>query len=748
MAEIHVEGRVHEAEVGASLLRTLLALGYDVPYFCWHPALGSVGACRQCAVKQFKDASDSKGRIVMSCMVPVTPGMRVSVNDPEAAAFRASMIELLMTNHPHDCPVCDEGGECHLQDMSVMTGHVYRRYRFRKRTFRNQDLGPNLNHEMNRCIQCYRCVRFYRDYAGGRDLVALASRNRVYFGRHADGALENPFSGNLVEVCPTGVFTDKKLKRHYARKWDMTYAPSVCVHCAAGCNIFPGSRAGTVRRVVNRYNHEVNGYFICDRGRFGYEFLDGEKRVLAALVARSGVGGSGRVAGSFDSVETDAAVTAVASHLARGRTIGIGSPRASLESNYELLRLVGPGSFYGGVGDVEHSLTELALDIMRKGPARVPSIREIESSDCVLVLGEPIPDTSPRMALAVRRSLLNAVRPLHRAAGIPDWHDMAVQDALAGRHGPLFIATRDSTSLDDVATMTVRGDEVKIARLGFAVAHALRPDAPPVPDLTGEEASWSGEIAAALRAASNPVVISGVSSGSAAVVQSAANVAAALSVAGRTARLHYVLPECNTLGLALLEPGLLSQAFAAARAGQVDHAIIIENDLFHRSDSAAVAEFLGACKWVTVLDHTISQTAESADVVLPAATFAESDGTFVSSEGRAQQFRHVLPAPPGAGASWKLLADAARAAPGRNSAAFETREQLLADLTRTVGLPLQAILPSQPMYWRPGWNSVQALIRQQASAAVSPEDGSVGVRLISPPTAASLPYFTPSGVSP
>ncbi|MHB8875827.1 MAG: NADH-quinone oxidoreductase subunit G, partial [Myxococcaceae bacterium] len=198
MGTIHIDGKEYQADPGQSLLQASLSLGLDLPYFCWHPALGSVGACRQCAVKQFKDDKDTRGRLVMACMTPAAPGTRISIDDPEAVRFRAGVIEGLMLNHPHDCPVCDEGGECHLQDMTVMTGHNYRRSRFPKRTFKNQYLGPFINHEMNRCIQCYRCVRFYRDYAGGRDLHALGLRNLTYFGRHQDGVLESEFSGNLV----------------------------------------------------------------------------------------------------------------------------------------------------------------------------------------------------------------------------------------------------------------------------------------------------------------------------------------------------------------------------------------------------------------------------------------------------------------------------------------------------------------------------------------------------------------------
>nr|MDA8164359.1 2Fe-2S iron-sulfur cluster-binding protein [Desulfobacteraceae bacterium] len=133
MPTIYIDNHPYEVEEGQNLLHACLSLGLDIPYFCWHPAMHSVGACRQCAVKVFKDENDTKGKIVMSCMVPAAEGTRLSIDDPETKEFRAKVIEWLMVNHPHDCPVCDEGGECHLQDMTVMTGHVYRRYRFTKR---------------------------------------------------------------------------------------------------------------------------------------------------------------------------------------------------------------------------------------------------------------------------------------------------------------------------------------------------------------------------------------------------------------------------------------------------------------------------------------------------------------------------------------------------------------------------------------------------------------------------------------
>src|SRR5215467_5915731 len=375
MATIVVDNRSYSVDGRHNLLAACLGSGLNLPYFCWHPAMGSIGACRQCAVKQFKDEQDQHGRLVMACMTPASDGTHISIDDPEAKAFRASVVEWLMANHPHDCPVCDEGGECHLQDMTVMTGHNYRCYTFEKRTFQNQYLGPFVNHEMNRCIQCYRCVRFYREYAGGTDLQAFSLRNLVYFGRKGDGVLENEFSGNLVEVCPTGVFTDRTLKQHYTRKWDLQMAPSICVHCGMGCNTTVAERYGMVRRIVNRYNGAVNGYFLCDRGRYGYEFVNSERRIRQP-----------RLRGEV--ISKDAATGELRRLVSTRSVIGIGSPRASLESNFALRQLVGPERFYAGIPESEARLFNLMLDILRRGPSRTPTLREIEEADAVFVLGE------------------------------------------------------------------------------------------------------------------------------------------------------------------------------------------------------------------------------------------------------------------------------------------------------------------------------------------------------------------------
>src|SRR5919109_1462777 len=525
MATIVVEQQSYDVKDGQNLLQACLSLGFNLPYFCWHPALGSVGACRQCAVKQFRDDKDAHGRLVMACMTPAAEGTRISISDPEAVEFRASVIEWLMLNHPHDCPICDEGGECHLQDMTVMTGHVYRRNRFNKRTYRNQYLGPFINHEMNRCIQCYRCVRFYRDYAGGRDLDAFASRNQVYFGRHEDGVLENEFSGNLVEVCPTGVFTDKTLKQHYTRKWDLQTAPSVCVHCSVGCNTDVGDRYGTLRTIVNRYNSQVNGYFLCDRGRFGYDFVNSPRRLRQPLLRRGQ---------TTEPVSKETALEHVASLLkAGGSVLGIGSPRATLEANFALRMLVGPEHFYLGVSEREHRLLSAVLSILQHGPARTPSLHDVEQADAVLVLGEDVTNVAPRLALALRQAVRQQPLRLADQLKIPPWNDAAVRNLIQQQTGPLFIATPARTKLDDVASETYRAAPDDIARLGFAVARALSDDAPPVGDMSDEMRTLASRMAQALQEAERPLVVSGTSLGSEALLHAAANVAWALCANGR-----------------------------------------------------------------------------------------------------------------------------------------------------------------------------------------------------------------------
>ena len=637
-SKIIVDGRSLEVDASANVLQATLGAGLNVPYFCWHPELGSVGACRQCAVIQYKDENDTVGRVVMSCMTPCADGARFSVDHPDAADMRKSVVELLMTNHPHDCPVCEEGGHCHLQDMTVMTGHNYRRYRHTKRTHRNQDLGPFINHEMNRCIACYRCVRYYKDYAGGKDLDVYGSGAEVYFGRAADGTLESPFSGNLVEVCPTGVFTDKPYGESYTRKWDLQTAPSICTHCSIGCNVSPGERYGRLKRIENRYHGEVNGYFLCDRGRYGYGFVNRQDRPRSVLA---------RQAGKNENIAADAAIAQVAQLLKKGRVIGIGSPRAPLETNHALARLVGQDNFCTGMAPADQVLTALGVKILREGPATVATIHEAERADAVLVLGEDVLNTGARLALALRQATRQAGFKAAGAAHIPLWQDASVRTLAQDTRSPLFNVTPSASSLDEVAEIAHRAAPNDIARLGFAVAHALDGTAPIVAGLDAATMAMAARIAQALLAAERPLVVSGTGSGSADVLNAAAQVVNALARARRPVSISLVFAENNSVGASLLGGISLEAALKRVEAGEIDTLIVAENDLARRMPLARFESALAKVRNLVVLDSIQTPTLQRATLVLPAGSFAESDGTLVNNEGRAQRFFQVFVQPYG-----------------------------------------------------------------------------------------------------
>jgi NADH-quinone oxidoreductase subunit G len=397
MPKLIIDNIAVEVPPGTNVLEAARSVGITIPHFCYHPALAIAGACRLCAVKLLD--GPVKG-IQMSCSLPAQDGMVVSTTDPEALKLRKLVIEWLMINHPHDCPVCDEGGECLLQDFTIAGGHGLRRYQGEKRTFLNQYLGEGIQHEMNRCIECYRCVRFYQDYAGGTDFGVTGSAGRVYFGRFEEGALESPFSGNLVDICPTGVFTDKT-GRFRARYWDYEFAPSICPHCSVGCNTSPQNFQRELIKVVARRNDQVNGWFICDRGRFEKNYLNGPQRPREPMI-------DGTVC-SFEQ-----ALEALAGRISdfigingTGSLALVGSARLSLEGAVmlgELAKLLDGAqlSFFADADLSQGSLAAVRI-LNNKNAA---SLHDLESADCIALLGLDLMEEGPMLALAVRKAWL------------------------------------------------------------------------------------------------------------------------------------------------------------------------------------------------------------------------------------------------------------------------------------------------------------------------------------------------------
>ena len=722
MAVIHIDGTTVEVDSGDNLLQACLSLGIDVPYFCYHPALGSVGSCRQCAVKQYQTKEDmeaGRGRLVMSCMVAPSNDMYISVTDDEAKAFRKSMVELLMTNHPHDCPTCEEGGHCHLQDMTYMSGHNTRRYRFTKRTHHNQELGPFISHEMNRCIACYRCVRFYKDYAGGEDLGVYGSNNRVYFGRDEDGQFESEFSGNLTEVCPTGVFTDKTHSERYNRKWDMQYAPSICHGCSAGCNISPGERYGELRRIENRYNGEVNRYFLCDRGRFGYGYVNRSDRPTQALERRNG---------KHVTINLDYALDETIKRLQNKKVIGIGSPRASLETNFALKNLVGFDNFSTGLNHQQQALVNKCIEVLSTEGIYNPDMTDIESHDAVLVLGEDITQTSSRVALSIRQAAKNEAIKMAAAAKTQAWLAEPVQRIGQGALSPVYIVDVSQTKLDDISKVSVVATPEDITALGFKVADEIANLAEDLSQIKDPQAANSDsdtaiqqadqtdpmqalaqQIAYDLIQADKPLIVSGTSLSSIAMIEAAAQITQALSqkraaikateqgqvkahndkvkaaqaqaeaaqpaedkeLAAKPdkpetgtnketqdnverapadklelmeenanysaqAGIYLTVTDANSIGVCMLGGHSVEELLAT----DFEVVVVVENQLTDAIDAQKLSQLLSD-KTVIAIDHQLLEWHKDVDILLPAASFAEADGTLVSAEGRAQRFFQV-----------------------------------------------------------------------------------------------------------
>jgi NADH-quinone oxidoreductase subunit G len=419
----------------------------------------------------------------------------------------------------------------------------------------------------------------------------------------------------------------------------------------------------------------------------------------------------------------------------------------------------------------------------------------------VFVLGEDLTNTAPMLALAVRQAARRQPMQEVAKAHIPEWHDAAAREIIQDKKGPIFIATITETKLDDVATATYRSTPDDIARLGFAVAHIIDGAAPAVSKLAPEDQERAQQIAAALIKAERPVVISGASCESECVMKAAANIAFALHKKNAQAGIVFTVPECNSMGLAMMGGHRLASAFNAVANGHADTVIIMENDLYRHAPAAQIDDFLRRCKRVIVLDHTDTPTLRKADLVIPAGTFAESDGIIVNNEGRAQRFFQVHESTEVIQESWRWLlmmgnyADQGRMKEWKNfedvtnvmalvepllkgidhvtpAADFRVAGQRIprephrysgrtamnADVNVSEPKPpvdpdsplsytmegLRTLPPSSliPFYWSPGWNSVQSVNKYQEEVGAALRGGNPGVRLLEPMRYSELGYFT------
>ena len=619
MPKLVIDGHAIEVPKGTKVIEAAERLGIVIPRFCYHPALGSVGACRVCAV-MFGEGP-VKG-VQMSCMVEAQDGMVVSTTHGEAVDFRRQVIEWLMMNHPHDCPVCDEGGHCLLQDLTIAGGHGIRRYLGKKRTYRDQYLGAFVQHEMNRCLHCYRCWRYYQEFSGYRDLGAMQNAYRTYFGRFSDGPLESPFSGNLIDICPTGVYTDKP-SRFTGRRWDFERSPSVCIHCSLGCNTVSSARYREMVRQEARFNKAVNGYFICDRGRYGFYYTSHPHRPRSAKIGRQ-------------EVLRGEAVQVAVEELSRIHRSGgpgsircFGSSRSSLENQAMLehfCRMQGwAGPAYFEVPSTERKVKKA---VSRLDGRIAVSLKEIEKADFVLVVGADPVQEAPMLALAIRQAARSG-------ATVAVMDPRPVFLPLEFAHVPVapgdidfYLSTVVKKAVGRSAAETL-GEET--LRFYDALPAEYPFDSPFKERLAGIEQK--------LRESHRPVLVCGTDVVRETTPALAADHALLLKAAKGWAGLFYLMPGPNTFGAALLSSagGSLEEIVAGMEKGTVKALVVVENDpLALYPDQERLKQALGKLDLLLVLDYLPSRIAKQAHVFLPTATLFETRSSFINQEGRIQ----------------------------------------------------------------------------------------------------------------
>lgn len=596
MPKLTIDNREIEVPEGTRVIDAAERAGIYIPRFCYFAELGAVGACRVCAVK-FKDGPVSG--IQMSCMVDAADNMVVSTTDAEAVDFRRHVIEWMMMNHPHDCPVCDEGGHCLLQDLTEACGHGIRRYPGKKRTYADQYLGPLICHEENRCIQCYRCSRFYQEYCGYNDLGIMGIAQRIYFGRHKDGVLENPFSGNLIDLCPTGVYTDKP-SRYTGRRWDFQRTSGICIHCSLGCSIKTAARYRQIVRLEARHSEAVNGAFICDRGRYGFFYANSDTRPRQARVDGEPVGPGQAAAAAVKRLES------LTERHGEQTVAMAGSGRSSLETLAactHLCRILGWRGpvFQGGCGAVVRAA------VCRLSPENAVSMHEIQSADFVLTVGADPVNESPMLTLALRQA----------------WRKGAAITAI------------DPRALDwpmEFLHISVRPDEIPALLRNLAAETDYENRNSPYPQKI--EA-----IQKQLEKSRRPVVVCGTEITDAETVNAAADLVERLRAWKKDIGLFYTLPMANTYGAVLVNdhPVTPDELIDQIESGQVNAMVVVESDLWETyPDRDRLTRALKRLKLLVAVDCLSTQLLDHAHIVIPSLTVFEAGGTYVNQEARAQ----------------------------------------------------------------------------------------------------------------
>ena len=651
-------------ERGTTILEAARRLGIYIPHYCYHPDLSIVASCRLCLVEVEKAP-----KLMPACSTPLAEGQVIHTKSEKARHARNMQMELLLVNHPLDCPVCDQGGHCQLQRYSMDYGSDDTRFRFPKRVFPKPDLGPFIDLERNRCILCTRCIRFLDEVAGNAELEVMARGNTAYIGTFMEQPLKGEFAGNTIDLCPVGSLTDKVF-RFRARIWELDATPSVCPHCAVGCSLTLDTRQRTheLVRITPRTNRLVSGRWICDKGRFGFDYVNNKDRARTPLVKKNdtlvhpdGTDVIDLIAGQWKAIRDQHGGEALA---------GLISPRQSNETLYLFQRLFRKVL---GSNNIDHRLDHIFLDnedayihSVRLGALNDP-IHAVQGASAIFLMGSDLPNELPILNLQIRRLVRQGTKllvPHRRGTG---YHDLAAQHCI-------YEPGTETAFLAGLFLSLVREKKIDIPPelqstfAGFdCVAAAER---------SGVGLGVLRDLARRLMVASSVTLVLGEESWSAPdgirIVRGLANIARLIGLHdGRRVGINLLLSHSNSRGAydmgvyPHLGPGLVPvktegknthRILRGAAEGEIKSLFIVGEDLLARyPDRDLAKEALNRAEFVVVADTFVHETAQAADVFLPVATFCESEGTYTNVAGHVQRVERALVPLSGSAPAWRLM---------------------------------------------------------------------------------------------
>jgi NADH-quinone oxidoreductase subunit G len=594
IVNIEVDGKPVEARPGQMIIEVTDKIGAYVPRFCYHDKLSVAANCRMCLV-------DIEGapKPIPACAQPVNEGMKVFTKSPRAIAAQKATMEFLLINHPLDCPICDQGGECELQDLAMGYGRDVSRYNDGKRVVKDKDIGPLVSTDMTRCIHCTRCVRFGEEIQGNPQLGTTLRGENVVISTYVEQNIDHELSANIIDLCPVGALNNKPY-RYSARAWEMVQRPTIAPHDCVGSNINAHVLRGTVKRVVPRDNEAINENWISDRDRFSYEAIYSPDRLLKPRVKESG---------EWREIDWEAALESAADALKGADSVGmLASPSSTVEEGHLLSRL----AKHLGTPNIDHRVERRDFSDQDGDPA-FPwlgcSIAELEDQDAVFIIGSNLREEAPILAHRVRKAALGGASVSFANSTQYDYF-FDVDHYLSGKG---LVELLLSGGVDPVIEKLKNADNALVLLGNIAGRHGASST---VRVLAAEIAEKAGAKLGTLSPGAN---------------------SAGLSLAG-------VLP-----GEGLHAGSMLDETLDAVVL------LGLEPDADIHSTPDAV-EKLAKQNFVVALTPFVSQALlESADLLLPIGTFAETSGTYMNVAGTIQSFGGIANPVGEARPAWKVL---------------------------------------------------------------------------------------------